>query len=223
MSQSEPLDPEHLYLCAIEAMYDLAEEDWEDVTHTGHSDVVKGLQISYYNLVDRPTNLQYKHVVLAVLVAMDTMDRRNEFERSIAELRHNKEMFAVVRIGRRGNDNSSKGAAILKSIESGEDGNNNKKNLTGNDTSSAATKRSDDTTTTPEAQIKTRNITTNNYLTTTSKTIIDPSDHRLNITYTRFGVTLDCRILFGASLDALANLAQYDDGDSSHDIFIGTN
>ncbi|KAL8846260.1 MAG: hypothetical protein Q9221_008633 [Calogaya cf. arnoldii] len=219
MSQSEPVEPENLYLCAIEAMYNLAEEDWEDVTHIGHSDVMKGLQISYYNLVERPIDLQYKHIVIAVLVAMDTMDRRNEFERTVVELRHNKEMFAIVRLGRRSIDNIGNGVTILKSIESGDYGNNK---LTGNNTISATTKRSDDTITSPESEIKARNINTATNL-GTPKSLIDPSDHRLNITYTRFGESLDCRILFGASLDALATLAQYDDGDSSHDIFIGIN
>ncbi|KAI4257266.1 MAG: hypothetical protein L6R42_005774, partial [Xanthoria sp. 1 TBL-2021] len=57
MSSSEPLNPNHLYLCAIEAMYHLAQEEWKDTVRTGHSAIVKGLQISYYDLPDRPIDM----------------------------------------------------------------------------------------------------------------------------------------------------------------------
>ncbi|KAI4276082.1 MAG: hypothetical protein L6R38_005744, partial [Xanthoria sp. 2 TBL-2021] len=214
MSSSEPLNPNHLYLCAIEAMYHLAQEEWEDTVRTGHSAIVKGLQISYYDLLDRPIDMQYRHVILAVLVVVDTMDRKDEFFRAVVKLQQDKEVFGTVRIGRRSNgDVNGNGNDAKMGIEGGGDGGG--KNITDHAPAPApATARRDDSNPNSTAPTNTR--------LTSPKTLIDPSDPSLTITYERFGATLDCKILFGAALDALATLAQDDDGDTI-DMFTGEN
>lgn len=101
LSASEPLDPIYVYQCTVEAMYHLAEEEWEDVVHTGHSKIVKGLQVSYYDVPDRPINMQYQHIIVAVLASVNEMDRLGDFDRAVIEMRMNKKVLGTVRIGRR--------------------------------------------------------------------------------------------------------------------------
>ncbi|KAL8749361.1 MAG: hypothetical protein Q9199_007730, partial [Rusavskia elegans] len=212
MSSSEPLNPNHLYLCAIEAMYHLAQQEWEDTVRTGHSAIVKGLQISYYDLPDRPIDMQYRHVILAVLVVVDTMDRKDEFNRAVVELQQDKEGFGTVRMGRRSvgvGDGDGNGDGGDMGIEGGGDGGDGGKNLTNGAPATATAKRDNDSNPTST-------------LFHSPKTLIDPSDPSLTITYERFGARLDCSILFGAALDALATLAQDDDGDTI-DMFTGEN
>ena len=125
LSSSEPLDPNYVYQCTIEAMYRLAEEEWEDVVHTGHSKIVKGLQVSYYDVPDRPINMQYQHIIVAVLASVNEMDRLGDFDRAVIEMRMNKQVLGTVRIGRRsGGGMHDDDDAVMKVDDGGGGGGN---------------------------------------------------------------------------------------------------
>ena len=212
MASSEPLDDDDLYLCAIEAMYKLVSEDMEEIVHTGQSRVVRGLQIRYHDVSPRPMDLRYKHIVLGILVGIDTMDRTDQFEGAVVELGQNRREFGFIRMVKRNDARriDGSGAGIMD-------------NTTINTT--ATTAQGDEETEDnisnsslpPPSSPLTKNFTTNN-----PKTIIDPSNRDIQILYTRFGTPLSCRTLFGAALDALATLSQDDDTDTI-DIFTGEN
>ncbi|KAL8837664.1 MAG: hypothetical protein Q9176_005581 [Flavoplaca citrina] len=211
MASSEPLDDEDLYICAIEAMYKLVSKDMEEVVHTGQSQVVRGLQIRYHDVSPRPIDLRYKHIVLGILVAIDTMDRTGEFEGAVVELGMNRREFGFIRMVKR------KDARGIDGSEGGLD------NITANTT--ATTAKEDEgkrnfpaPSLPPPSSSLTKNLTTNN----NPKTLIDPSNPHIQILYTRFGTPLSCRTLFGAALDALATLSQDDDTDTI-DMFTGEN
>ncbi|KAI4219780.1 MAG: hypothetical protein LQ349_008257 [Xanthoria aureola] len=193
MSSSEPLTPNHVYLCAIEAMYHLAEEEWEDVVHTGHSKIVKGLQVSYYDVPHRPVNMQYRHIIVAILASVDEMDRTGDFNRAVIEMRVNKRLLGTVRIGRRSNDGVHDDDAAMKVEGEGGSGGGGVNSTASNST------RLD-----------------------SPKILVDPDDPSVTISYERFGAALDCKLLFSAALDALATLAPNDDFDKL-DLFIGVN
>ncbi|KAL8850770.1 MAG: hypothetical protein Q9221_004268 [Calogaya cf. arnoldii] len=210
MSSSEPLIPDHIFLCAIEAMYHYAESDWDDVTRTGHSATIKGLQISYYDVPDRPINIEYKHIIIAVLMILDTMDRTNDFQRSVAELKHNGAVFGTLRLGKRS----------ASELDGGDDGSGTNPLVPA---PSPLIAKSDDST----AMI---NPTTSHHLKpnistplTTHSSLIDPSDPALNITYTYSGLRLNCRNLFSAALSALATLAHDDVDGRAIDLFTAVN
>lgn len=145
------------------------------------------------------------------------MDRKDEFNRAVVELQQDKVGFGTVRMGRRSvGDGDGDGDGIGNDGEMGIEGGGGGyggggKNVTnGAPATATATAKSDngsDSTST---------------LLHSPKTLIDPSDPSLTITYERFGARLDCSILFGAALDALATLAQDDDGDTI-DMFTGEN
>ncbi|KAL8877088.1 MAG: hypothetical protein Q9192_008741, partial [Flavoplaca navasiana] len=210
MASSEPLDDEDLYICAIEAMYKLVSEDMEEVVHTGQSRVVRGLQIRYHDVSPRPIDLRYKHIVLGILVAIDTMDRTDKFEGAVIELRQNWRKFGFIRMVKRN-------GRRIDGIEGGMD------YTTINTT--ATTGQGDEgnrnipaPSLPPPSSPLTKNLTT----LTNPRTLIDPTDRDIQILYTRFGTPLSCRTLFGAALDALATLSQDDDTDTI-DMFTGEN
>ncbi|KAI4220297.1 MAG: hypothetical protein L6R36_007722 [Xanthoria steineri] len=195
MSSSEPLTPTHVYLCAVEAMYHLSEQEYEGVVHTGHSPIVKGLQVSYYDVPHRPVNMQYRHIIVAILASVDEMDRMGDFNRAVIEMQVNKGLLGIVRIGRRSNDGGHDDHAAMK--VKGEDGSGGGGG--GSNSTASNSTRLD-----------------------SPKILVDPDDPSVTISYERFGATLDCKLLFSAALDALATLATNDDFDKL-DLFIGVN
>ncbi|KAL8875558.1 MAG: hypothetical protein Q9198_006103 [Flavoplaca austrocitrina] len=211
MASSEPLDDEDLYICAIEAMYKLVSEDMEEVVHSGQSQVVRGLQIRYHDVSPRPIDLRYKHIVLGILVAIDTMDRTDEFEGAVVALGINGREFGFIRMVKRkegrGIDGSGGGTDDITTNSTATDPQRDEEAENNISNSSLP----------PPSSPLTKNLTTNN-----PKTLIDPSDPNIQILYTRFGTPLSCRTLFGAALDALATLSQDDDTDTI-DMFTGEN
>ncbi|KAL9635646.1 MAG: hypothetical protein Q9204_002551 [Flavoplaca sp. TL-2023a] len=211
MASSEPLDDEELYICAIEAMYKLVSEDMEEVVHTGQSRVVRGLQIRYHDVSPRPIDLRYKHIVLGILVAIDTMDRTNEFEGAVIELRQNWRKFGFIRMVKRN------GRGI-----DGSEGGMDYTTINATATTAQGDEETENNISNPSLPRPSSPLTKNLTTLTNPKTLIDPTDRDIQILYTRFGTPLSCRTLFGAALDALATLSQDDDTDTI-DMFTGEN
>ncbi|KAI4269503.1 MAG: hypothetical protein LQ337_007241, partial [Flavoplaca oasis] len=211
MASSEPLDDKDLYICAIEAMYKLASEDMEEVVQTGQSQVVRGLQISYHDVSPRPIDLRYKHIVLGILVAIDTMDRTDTFEGAVIELQENRREFGFIRMVKRN-------GRRIDGSEGGMD------DIITNTTATNAQRHegTENNISTPSLPPPLSPLIKNRTTLTNTRTLIDPSDPQIQILYTRFGTPLSCRTLFGAALDALATLSQDDDTDTI-DMFTGEN
>ncbi|KAL8751122.1 MAG: hypothetical protein Q9184_006173 [Pyrenodesmia sp. 2 TL-2023] len=195
---NKPLNADDLYICAIEAMYHWAANGYEGetLTHNGHSEIIRGLQISYHDIPERPINIQWKHIILAILIPIDSMDRRHAFDETIVEMKQHGKVFGIIKMGKpptrreieaSGSTNTTNNpAAIAKRGDS---------NSVGVDNTEAAA----------------------NSNTSTSKTIIDPSfpyNATMNITYQRFGTAVDCKLLFGTALAGLAFTAAHDTGDT---------
>ncbi|KAL8768488.1 MAG: hypothetical protein Q9209_005279 [Squamulea sp. 1 TL-2023] len=202
---NKPLNANDLYICAIEAMYHWAANGYEEETqtHNGHSEIIRGLQISYHDIPERPINIHWKHIILAILIPLDSMDRRHEFAETIVEMKQHGKVFAIMKMG--------KPPGTRREIEAS--GSTN----TTND-SAAIPKRSDSNSVgvnnTEAAYSNTETAYSN---TSTSKTIIDPDVPffgTMNITYQRFGTAVDCKLLFSTALDGIADAAADDTGDT---------
>ncbi|KAL8725705.1 MAG: hypothetical protein Q9166_007190 [cf. Caloplaca sp. 2 TL-2023] len=175
-------------------MYTLAQAKWEEVIHQSRSEIVRGIQISYYELPRRPIDMQTKHVVFAMLLGLDTMDKMNDFSTGLIELRQNRKKFGFVRIGRRSE------ASKIESM-----------NVTG---VAETTKRDGLTAQEPRSQNGTNLIF--------PRGIIDPDDHDNMIEYERYGDSVPCKEIFGAALNALVKLAPYE-RDETIGMFTGEN
>ncbi|KAL8782105.1 MAG: hypothetical protein Q9213_005675, partial [Squamulea squamosa] len=190
LDRGRSFDSNSFYLSGIDAMYHLAQEDWDKVVGEGHSRIVRGVQISYYDFPRSAIDLQIKHVVLAVLVGLNKMDRMDDFSTGIVQLRQDGRNIGIVRFGRPGGP----AAAIQNGIT----------NMTG---VAGTAKREQPSTNPGSAPVTTSQDRTG---VVNPRRIIDPDDHNLMIEYERYGSTFSCNLIFGAALDALASLAQYE-------------
>ena len=199
----KPLNVDNLYICAIEAMYHWAAEGYEEETLTpkGQSEIVRGLQISYYNKPNRPINIHWKHIILAILVSLNSMDQRHVFAESVVEMKQHERVFGILRIG--------KPSSRWRGIEASGGSTNTTTQM-----SAAIAKRKDDSN---EAGKKdTEPVAAVNLKTSTSKTITTniPELGTANITYQHLGTSVSCTLLFSTALDGIAYAATDDSGDT---------
>ncbi|KAL8724412.1 MAG: hypothetical protein Q9166_007966 [cf. Caloplaca sp. 2 TL-2023] len=196
---NKPLNADDLYICAIEAMYHWeGPEGYEEETqpHNGHSEIIRGLQISYHDIPERPINIHWKHIILAILIPLDSMDRRDAFAETIVEMKQNGKVFGIIKMGK---------PPTRREIEA-----SGSTNTTNN--SAAIAKRGDSNSVGVD---NTEAAADSN--TSTSKTITEPDgtyQGTMNITYQRFGTAVDCRLLFGTALGGIAFVAAHDTGDT---------
>ncbi|KAL8669863.1 MAG: hypothetical protein Q9168_005567 [Polycauliona sp. 1 TL-2023] len=185
----KPLNVNDAYICAIEAMYHWQgwNERWYSETHI-HSDqspIVRDLQISWHDLPDRPTNMHWYHIKLAISVLLNTMDHRHEFTEARVEMQHFEKVFGILEIGR---PTTAAAAATANNTTSASDSGGNGR-VVANSTKGIPTALHD--TETPA-----------------SKTILIPFISEVgtpNITYQRLGAPVPCPILFNTALDGLVD------------------
>ncbi|KAL8713656.1 MAG: hypothetical protein Q9220_002182 [cf. Caloplaca sp. 1 TL-2023] len=105
----KPLNATDLYICAIEAAFHWAAEEYnqEIPDHSGHSKIVHGLQFSFHDVPDRPINMYWKHVILAILISMNTMDERQTFAETIIVMKQDRKTFGVVEVAKRSDSDST--------------------------------------------------------------------------------------------------------------------
>ncbi|KAL8676976.1 MAG: hypothetical protein Q9186_006551 [Xanthomendoza sp. 1 TL-2023] len=194
------LNADDLYICAIEAMYHWAANGYEDETqaHNGHSEIVRGLQISYHDIPERPINIYWKHLILAILIPVNSMDRSHAFTETVVEMMQHGKAFGIVKIGK------------PREIEA------SGSNHTTNNNSAAIAKRGDSNSMGVD---NTKIATANSKPSSTSKTITDIDVPEVgtgtaNITYQRFGTAVECKLLFSTALDGIAYAASDDWRDS---------
>ncbi|KAL8798029.1 MAG: hypothetical protein Q9200_007831, partial [Gallowayella weberi] len=186
----KPLNAEDLYICAIEAMYHWALEGYEEETqtHDGHSEIIRGLQISYHDVPERPINIHWEHLILAVLIALNSMDQRHVFAETIVEMKQHEKLFGIMRMGKQptrhkitasSTNTTNNFAATARRVNPDSVGVNNTKTAVDSNTE-------------------------------ISKTIIvldAPYLGATNITYQRFGTAVNCKLLFSTALDGIAYAA----------------
>ncbi|KAI4191016.1 MAG: hypothetical protein L6R41_000405 [Letrouitia leprolyta] len=163
----------------------------ETPTAEGHSAIIHGLQISYQNIPEGPIKIHWKHVILSILTALDSMDKTNTFAETIVEMKQDEKIFGTMRVG-----NPQTDRVIEASGET-----------------NAATAKRDHS----KSVAIHRNRAATDPNTHTSKTIIDPDTPEIgamNITYQRFGNAVDCKLLFSTALDGIAYAAADDNGDT---------
>ncbi|KAL8848308.1 MAG: hypothetical protein Q9221_006662 [Calogaya cf. arnoldii] len=202
----KPLNATDLYICAIEAMYHWAAEGWEEETlmHNSSSEIIRGLQISYYDIPERTVNIQYNHIILAILIALNGMDRMHAFAETVVEMKQFGKVFGIVKMGkppttRRGVEASVNGSTNMTTNDSTTIGKSGDSNSVGRDNIKATAANADSNTS------------------ATSKTFNDPEGTYLgsmNITYQRFGTAVDCKLLFSTALDGIAYAAADYRGDT---------
>ena len=199
----KPLNATDLYICAIEAMYHWAADEWEEETlmHNGSSEIVKGLQISWHDIPERKTNIYWKHVILAILTALNSMDRMHVFAETVVEMEQFGRNFGVVELGK---------PRLRGGIEVGGYG---RANATNHGPAVVAKRGSLDLVGRDDTEVAAARAAN----TSISKTIIDPDGTYLgsmNITYQRFGTAVDCKLLFSTALNGIAYAATDDWGDT---------
>ncbi|KAL8832997.1 MAG: hypothetical protein Q9176_008114 [Flavoplaca citrina] len=199
----KPLNVDDLYICAIEAMYHWAAEGYEEetLTHNGQSEIVRGLQVSYYDKPNRPINIHWKHIILAILVSLNSMDQRHVFAESVVELKQHERVFGLLRIG--------KPSSITRGIEAS----GGSTNTTTQISAAIAKKKGDSIEVERNDTEPTVAINSN---TSTSKIITTniPELGTANITYQHLGTSVSCTLLFSTALDGIAYAATDDSGDT---------
>ncbi|KAL8690995.1 MAG: hypothetical protein Q9218_003688, partial [Villophora microphyllina] len=187
---NKPLNTTDLYICAIETMYHWAANGYDDEiqTHTDHSKIIRGLQISFHDIPERPINMCWKHLVLSILLAVDSMDRLQVFAETVVEMKQDGKNFGIVRLGKPPTMPAMEPSGIT--------------NSTGN---SAKTAKRDDLDSVGVENAKAAADPD----TAASKTITDPDAPigPMTIIYQRFGHAVKCSLLFSTALDGMAYLA----------------
>ncbi|KAL8965064.1 MAG: hypothetical protein Q9183_004052 [Haloplaca sp. 2 TL-2023] len=189
----KPLNSNDSYICAIEAMYHWADESWgeEMYNQSDHSETIRGLQISYHAIPDRPINIFGKHVILAILFALNTMDRMNVFAETIIDMKQHGKLFGIMNIGR---PNPTR-----PGVDAGGDG-----TRTNRSTAAIAKRRGHSNT------MGVNNVKPSKTITETGVGLFGS----IYITYQRFGHTVPCKLLFSTALDGIAYAATDDHGDT---------
>ncbi|KAL8998568.1 MAG: hypothetical protein Q9169_002408 [Polycauliona sp. 2 TL-2023] len=191
----KPLNVNDLYFCAIEATYHWSSLPWNEELQdqSGRSAIVRGLQISYHGIPNRPIGIYGKHFILAILHSLNTMDKRHDFTEAVVEMRQFDSVFGVVKIEKPANTTNGIAPATITKRDDDAD------SVKFNDTAAAPV------------------IEATNNNPPTSKTIFisDIQDWgTANITYQRLGARVPCQLLFSTALDAIAFAATDDWGDT---------
>ena len=172
------MKPEDLYICALDYLYGLASEGWEETIpseETAMSEEVNGVKIAYRSLAtpEARYQLQYKHVVVGILGTVNAMAKKNLFCFAKTDLSLYRDIFGQLVIGRRKPD-------FL-------DGTN-----VFNVTSSEMAPMRTDT--------KSRAVNANGR-------IVDPEDSNFLVSYKMLRASIPCQALFSAALDGMASSA----------------
>ncbi|KAL8668388.1 MAG: hypothetical protein Q9168_006979 [Polycauliona sp. 1 TL-2023] len=206
INSSKPLDPNDLYICAIEASYHWSTDDWEEPTqtHLGQSAIIRGLQVSFHDTPNPPTEMYWKHIILAILTSLNTMNQRQEYAEAVVQMKQFGKVFGLLRIGK---------PATTTIVDNGV---NKTYRITPSTMNSNATAADHNNTTLASASASASASTPANHR--ASKTITDPEFSEglgiLNITYQRFGARVPCTLLFSTALDGIAFMATDDHGDT---------
>ncbi|KAL8676957.1 MAG: hypothetical protein Q9186_006566 [Xanthomendoza sp. 1 TL-2023] len=208
VDQGHTYDPTNFYISAVDAMYNLTKRDYEAIVRSGQSEVIRGVQFSYFQQrkqQPRPGGqmaMRIKHVVLSILVGMSQMDKENDFGTAFVEMKQDQKGFGLMEILAQ----DFPGPEAARSAQTA--GVGEKVTAAKGDADSAA-----------KGPITAENMNSPNL--TFSQSVIDPDDPNLTIEYERYGEAIACKTLFGASLDALASSAPYD-GTHTTNSFLGT-
>ncbi|KAI4231683.1 MAG: hypothetical protein L6R40_007657 [Gallowayella cf. fulva] len=210
IDQVRDYDPVDFYISAVDEMYTLTDRSYEQVIHMGHSEVVRGVQFSYYEQAHHPISMQNKHIVLGILVGISTMAKQQDFSTAFVELRFDKKIFGLVRIGTIQNRGLGNGRKI-NNIAATAAGPAKELSMT------TANLKGNPALRDPATARKQYDAASLNY----TSSMTDPLDRNLTFDYGRYGEAMECQTLFGAALDALATSAQHD-GNALTDTFMGT-
>ncbi|KAL9576482.1 MAG: hypothetical protein Q9212_007059, partial [Teloschistes hypoglaucus] len=193
---SIPINTNDTYICAIEAMYHWAtSSSWDDETqhHSDHSEIVRGLQVSYRDVPNQPVRIKWSHLIISILTAVNTMDKCNPnphpvFFETTVEMKQDEKLFGFLKIGKPPADG----------------------------TTTKADQANDSTATAKRDELNVDNTKAAPPQNThPSKTITDTTESGpINITYQRFGHSAPCTLLFSTALDGIAYAAADDFGDT---------